>query len=178
MLTTVNTVKTSLQSAHGVTDALITRLIKQVTARIEGATERWLEYAARSEKLDGRKSEYLYLRGAPVKASSVTVTIDGEAATDFVVNLETGELYRENKWHASDKQGVVVAYTAGYDAAVGATGPPPPADLEGAVIAEVVAWFDTLKSAARTGQDIVDLKGPFLSAAVKGWIAANKMPRY
>jgi hypothetical protein len=183
MLTTVASVKASLQSQQGVNETLIARLIKQVGARIEAATERWWEYAAREETLNGRASEYLYLRGAGIVADSVTVTVDGTELvedTDYYVDYETGELWNSNGWEAdADRKGVVVEYTAGYGYTdAGVVQVAPPVDLEGAVIAEVVAFHDTFKAGNRSGQDLVDIKTPFLTKAVQDFVAANKLPRY
>ena len=183
MLTTVANVKSSLLASQGVDETLIARLIKQVGAKIEAATERWLDYGEREETLNGRKSAYLYLRGVNVQAGTVTVTLDDVELvedTDYYVTYRTGELYNANTWvAAATRNGLVIEYVAGWGYTVaGAVQVAPPADLEGAVIAEVVAWYDALKAQNRSGQDLVDIKTPFLTRAVKDFVAANKVPRY
>ncbi len=171
MLTTVAKVTASLQSSKvGLDNTLIARLIAQVGARLESATNRFLTHGERTETRDGNGRTFLYLRGYPVHAIA-EVKIDDEVEEDYQSNLDFGELYRTGRW-AKGYQNISVKYTAGWDAeTVGK--PRPPADLEGAVIAEVVAWHDAYKAQTRTGQDMVDIKTPFLTKAIADWVQEN-----
>ncbi len=171
MLTNVAKVTASLQSSKvGLDSTLITRLIAQVGSRLETATNRFLTHGERTEKRDGTGRTFLYLRGYPVHAIA-EVKVEDEAVEDYESNLDFGELYRTGRW-PKGYQNISVKYTAGWDASVVAK-PQPPADLEGAVIAEVVAWHDAYKAQSRTGQDMVDIKTPFLTQAIKDWVQEN-----
>lgn len=121
-------------------DSVVTMLIVDAQAMIEGEVGRTLETASRSETFDGGQWS-LFLTYWPVTAVA-TVTEDG---TTLVVNtdfkwLTTGKLIRvaggyQTYWKGSKPQSIVVDYTGGFVAATHVQ------QLEhlGSICAEVVA---------------------------------------
>lgn len=117
------------------------RLISAASAAVEGYCGRSFgRVVGAVERLSGDGQPFLWLDRTPV-ASIASVTIHGEAITDYGFDAESGKLwrgdgYRNPRWTVGWPLGsnnVVVTYTAGYD--------PIPADVKQAVIL-TCKWLD------------------------------------
>jgi len=108
-------------------DAELRRVLDVATDLCENYAGRALRRRTFTETHDGG-SPTLLLRWTPV-ISVTTVTDDGTAVTDYLLEPESGVLWRDDDglltW-AGSRRGVTVAYVAGYAS--------PPADVQQAVL--------------------------------------------
>jgi len=94
---------------------LLDDLSLETTSMIEEYLGRQLGRQSYTEAIPGRGEDYIYLTALPVDGDSVTLTVDGTANTDFVLeNRDTGRLYLSGGWPSGLEQDVIVTYTAGY----------------------------------------------------------------
>ncbi len=196
MLTTVDRVKDSLvtplpESA----DAFLERLILEVTGVVEDYCNRYFHYASYTETFDGTGRTTLRLRGVPVRRI-ISLTIDDEEIdkSDYEVNLRLGEIYYASGFTAG-YQNIVVVYVAGYDYPEeeeeeeeeedGDVGEKEeeedsgedlttPAELEGAVIAEVVSRYENYTTETRSGENLVDLRTNFLTSRARDYFSRQR----
>jgi len=137
-LTTLSAVNLHLFGATTGTsdDALLTQLINQASDDIASRCNRTLTRETRTaEKYTGDGGTKMYLDLYPVY-SVATVTIDGEAVTDYTITAKSGLLEREDGWDYDAE--ILVTYVGGY-LLTDVTGPPAvprdlPHDLERAAI--------------------------------------------
>jgi hypothetical protein len=172
-LTTIENVKASLVfTTTSAADTLISRLIDEVAATAETICGRHFLLADYEETFDGDGGESLFLPAWPVWEVT-EVLVDEEDVTDDVdTNLTIGELHYSAGF-TEDFQNVTVTYSAGYDCGEESEHPVP-ADLEGAVIAEVCARFENFQSESKTGENLVDLRTRFLSGTANSYFQRER----
>lgn len=165
VLTTLAAVKLHLGIATSDTsdDALLAQLINQASADIESRCNRTLTRETRTaEAYTGDGGKKLYLDLYPVTAVAA-VTLDGVAATDYVLTGKAGMLARDDGW-TKDAE-ILVTYTGGYQLEA-VTGPPAvardfPFDLEYAAILWVATAYNTRGSEHLSDEAIGPLKSVF-----------------
>ena len=165
-LTTKTKSKTALWNmVTDAADTLIDRVLLEVQAVAEDFCNRRLLYGTFTETFDGDGATTIRVKGLPIRTLT-SVTIDDEAVdlADVEVNYALGEIYYDAAYTAG-YQNVVIVYTAGYD--IGTVGKEPPADLEGAIIAECVTRYENYSTETRVGENLVDLRTRFLSAIAR-----------
>jgi len=190
MLTTVTRVKTSLVTLTPTSaDDLLERLILEVTGVVEDYCNRYFHYAEYTETVDGTGRTTLRLRGCPVREIT-SLKIDGEEIDeeDYSVNYRLGEIYYEDGF-TEGYQNVEIVYAAGYDYPAeeeeeegGGEGGEeeetedltPPAELEGAVIAEVVSRYENYTSETRSGENLIDLRTNFLTSRARDYFSRQR----
>jgi hypothetical protein len=124
LLVPMATVKARLGITDTSEDAMLTELLEQVTGAFAAEVPRLALMRQRyRETIDGRGRTRLVLAKAPIDPDSVTLTIDGTAATDFSVEAaDAGVLYREDGWDEGalglpgedSEQNISVTYHAGF----------------------------------------------------------------
>ena len=166
-LTTLSAVNLHLFGATTSTsdDALLTQLINQASDDISSRCNRTLTRETRTaEKYIGDGGTKLYLDLYPVY-SVATVTVDGEAVTDYAINAKAGMLERENGWDYDAE--ILVTYVGGY-LLTAVTGPPAvprdlPHNLEYAAILWVAGAYNSRGSEHLSDEAIGPLKSVFWS---------------
>ena len=179
-------------------DALLTRLILEVTGVVEDYCNRYFHFAEFTEIFNGTGKTMLRLRGLPVW-EVVSVTIDDEEIDplNYTIDYRLGEIYYESGF-TEGFQNVEVVYAAGYDypedeeeEEEGEEGEEPeeeeeeeeaeydnttPAELEGAIIAEVVSRYENYTTETRMGENLVDLRTNFLTSRARDYFSRQRIP--
>lgn len=120
-LVTVAAVKAHLGITTSADDAILATLIEGVSDDLVADLGRPLARQQYLETFPLTTRLRLRLTALPLDRDSVTVTIDGTAATDFEIDdADTGQLYRSGGWSGSyptaeaEERLVSVTYKAGY----------------------------------------------------------------
>ena len=178
ILTTVVKVQNALAHSQATeTDIiLIGRLIKQVGKVAESFCNRYFLYGEYTEVFDGDSRKKLYLKGYPVLSITSLKIDDVEISSDdYQINKDLGEIYYSEGFRKG-YQNVEVVYKTGYDAVVDGDYPPPD-DIEGAVIDEVVARYAMLQTEPITvgsAERIVDLRTGFLIKSNRSFFESER----
>jgi len=173
MLTTVDKVKKHLVMAIDTSkEALIKDLIKQVERNVENYCNRIFVYGTYIESYEaiGRK---IFLKGFPVWSIEY-VKVNGVEKTDYKSDLIRGIIYNISLFEVCND--VEVKYTCGYDAESIDETLHPPADLEGAIIEEVVSRYENFTSETRTGENLIDLRTNFLTSRARDYFSRQRIP--
>ncbi|MCD6220713.1 hypothetical protein J7K25_00945 [bacterium] len=162
MLTTVAKVQNALRftGSDQADSQLIERLIKEVQSDAETITRRYLIYGIYTEKFNGEGQKYLYLKGYPI-ISVESVSVDGSVidSSYYEIDYKRGIIHYPNSF-PSGFQNIVVVYVCGYESKDENSEYPPPDDLEGAIINEVVARYLYLQQVSLSGEGtVVDSRG-------------------
>lgn len=187
MLTTIARVKgTMSMTLPEKADALLTRLILEVTGVVEDYCNRYFHFAEFTEIKNGTGKTMLRLRGLPVW-EVVSVTIDDEEIDpeDYTIDYRLGEIYYESGF-TEGFQNVEVVYKAGYDYPEEPEEGEEeeeleyeyttPAELEGAIIAEVVSRYENYTTETRMGENLVDLRTNFLTSRARDYFSRQRIP--
>lgn len=96
-------------------DSLLTDLGLEAQSLIETYLGRPLTRQKYTETIPGRNQERIYITNLPLDPDSITLTIDGTANTDYVIESnETGQLYLSGGWPDTLEQDISATYHAGY----------------------------------------------------------------
>ncbi len=151
---------------------LIDDLIGQVTSQAESFTGRRLLLGSYTDTLSGDGRKLISVAAAPVWTVS-KVEIDEAEVSGYQANLDTG-IFQMYRW-PSGVGNIKITYTAGWD--LDTEGKEPPADLEGAIVDEVVARFYVYRSQPRVGEGLVDLTTTFFQDSVEKTLKAWRLHR-
>lgn len=173
-LTMLATIKLAIKDLVGDTqDALLARLILEVTGFAERFCTRRFLYGEFTELSDGTGKTTLLVKGFPVESVTWLKIDDVEiVAADYDVNLELGEINYEAGF-TEGFQNMSVKYKCGYD--INATGKHPPDEMEGAVVDEVVArYYQITMQPQPSGEGFVDRRTSFLTASALKYFESQR----
>jgi len=175
MLTTVNKVKDYLVMTVDVSkERLIMDLIKQVGKNIESYCNRIFTYGSYTEFFEGG-IQRIFLKGFPVWEIEY-VKVDEKEIIDYRVDKERGIIFHPTAFlNYCGFYNIAVKYTCGYDAYNRNIKLHPPADLEGAIIEEVVSRYENLTSESRTGENLIDLRTNFLTSRARDYFSRQRI---
>ncbi len=173
MLTTVEKVQEYLvMPVDSSKETLIEDLIKQVEKNVEDYCNRIFVYGSYIEFFQGCNRR-IFLKGFPVWEIEY-VKIDGSEITDYQSDKRRGIIF--HPYAFCEFYNIEVKYTCGYDAESADETLHPPADLEGAVIEEVVSRYENLTSETRTGENLIDLRTNFLTSRARDYFSRQRIP--
>lgn len=115
MMTTTETVKKYLGIESDEHDDVIEKIIEGVSALFKTLTKREFEYKERTETIDGKGSEMIFLREYPVR--EITEIKENGKEIDsgyFKADKLSGIIYRKNAVWPEGDQNIEVKYKAGY----------------------------------------------------------------
>lgn len=163
-LTTLETIKETLQITDSSRDGTIARLIQSASRAIESYTQHAYARQTYEESLTGEDHPILILQETPIRAVS-SVVAEGSPITDYTIHdSEAGMLYREAGWATGAWIGWSVEpdripgtaemiYVVTYEAGYYCPGHPDrdlPTNIEQACIETVKAWFEHIERASGT----------------------------
>ena len=174
MLTTVKKVQDHLvMIVDSTKETLIEDLIKQVEKNIESYCNRIFRYGTYIEVFNGGRQR-IFLKGFPVWEIEY-VKVDGKEITDYKVDKERGIIFHPTAFLHCGFYNIEVKYTCGYDASSIDITLHPPADLEGAVIEEVISRYENLTSEPKTGEGLIDLRTNFLTSRARDYFSRQRI---